>query len=293
MRRSFTIIIILFLLYATSFLIAKNLEETPLTSKIAIIPIQGAITVGNHESLYQASTASSNTIVSYLDSANKDKSIKAILLEINSPGGTAVASAEIAAKIKSIDKPVVAFIREVGASGGYWIASAADKIVANPLSITGSIGVISSYLEFSGLMEEYGIGYEQLMAGEYKDMGTPFRGLTEKEKSIMQSKLNIIHNEFIKAVNENRNIDLSQYATGMFYLGLEAKEIGLIDETGDRELAINITKQLANIKEAELITYREPENILNFLQKLTSEFGLNIGRGISSTLVEQQTKILA
>lgn len=294
MRRALTVIIILFLLYATSFLIAKNLEEVSITSKIALIPIQGTITVGNHESIYQPATASSNTIVAFLEQANKDKSIKAILLEINSPGGTAVASSEIANKIKSIEKPVVAFIREVGASGAYWIASASDKIVASPLSITGSIGVISSYLEFSDLMETYGIKYERLTAGEYKDMGSPYRGLTDKEKKLLQNKLNIIHSEFIKEVNKNRNMNVNQYATGMFYLGVEAKDLGLIDYLGDRELALNITKQLADIKDAELITYKpEPQNILNILRRFTSEMGLNIGRGISSTLIENsQQKIL-
>ncbi len=291
MRRALTLIIILFLLYATAFLIAKNIEEIPITNKIALIPIQGAITVGNHESLIQPSTASSTKIISYLTQAEKDKSIKAILLEINSPGGTAVASSEIADKISSIDKPVVAFIRELGASGAYWIASASDKIVANPLSITGSIGVISSYLEFSDLMEKYGIRYEKLTAGKYKDATTPFRELTDEERNIMQQKLNIIHNEFIKAVNKNRNIDITQYATGMFYLGTEAKDIGLVDYLGSRELAINITKNLANIKEAELVTYKEPENIVNILRKFTSELGLNIGRGISSSLVNQEIKV--
>ena len=177
MRRAFIIILILFLLYATSFLIAKNIEETPLSSKIAVIPIYGTITIGNYNSLLQQSTTSSSTIINFLNQAEKDKSVKAILLEINSPGGTAVASSEIADKVSSIQKPVVAFIREVGASGAYWIASSCDKIVANPLSITGSISAISSYLEFSDLMENYGVKYEKLTSGEYKDIGSPFRSL--------------------------------------------------------------------------------------------------------------------
>ena len=287
MRRVLMVITILFLLYATSFLIAKNIQEIPIGNRIAVIPIQGTITVGNSESLFQQTTASSNKILTFLDSANKDKSISAILLEINSPGGTAVASSEIASKVKSIEKPVVAFIREVGASGAYWVASAADKIVASPLSITGSIGVISSYLEFSDLMEEYGIKYERLTAGEYKDTGSPYRSLTDKEKKLLQNKLNIIHSEFIKAVNENRNMDVNKYATGMFYLGIEAKELGLIDYLGDRELALNITKQLANIEKAELVTYKETKNIMDILRGFTSELGLNIGRGIYSTLLQE------
>ena len=288
MNRALTILLVLFLLYATSFLIAKNVESSPLSNKVAVIPIKGIITVGNQNSPLQGSTASSTTIINFLEAANKDNSIKAIILEINSGGGTPVASAEIADKIKQIEKPVVAWIREVGASGAYWIASASDKIVANPLSVTGSIGVISSYLEFSDLMDQYGIKYEQLTAGEYKDVGSPYRELKEQEKALLQNKLNIIHSEFIKEVNKNRNMNVNQYATGIYYLGTEAKDIGLIDELGGKEKAIEVTKELANIKEAELIYYMEPESILNILNLFTAQLGLNIGRGISSTLSQPQ-----
>lgn len=293
MRKVLIIVSILLLLYISAFFVAKNIQEIPIGNKIAVVPVYGFITIGNHESIIQQPVASSNAIIASLEQAEKDSSVKAIILEINSPGGTVVASYEIANKVKSMNKPVVALIREVGASGGYWIASAADKIVANPMSITGSIGVIASYLEYSGLMEKYGVKYEQLTAGEYKDLGTPYKTLTEKEKAVIQQKINLIQNEFIKEVSKNRNKDLSKYATGLYYLGTEAKDLGLIDYLGDKNLAVDIAKQLANIKDAELVSYKESENILSFLNQFTSELGLSIGKGISSNLMSTSPQITA
>ncbi|MBI4983237.1 S49 family peptidase [Candidatus Woesearchaeota archaeon] len=139
---------------------------------VALIKIEGVIT-SDGSSYLGSATVSSPEIINFIQEADQDPKIKAILLEINSPGGSPVASDEIGTAVKRAKKPTIAVIREVGASGGYWIASAADHIIANRMSITGSIGVYSSYLEFSGLMEKYGIGYERLVAGEHKDTGFP------------------------------------------------------------------------------------------------------------------------
>ena len=127
-----------------------------------------------------------------IDSAKKDVRIKGVIFKINSPGGSVVGSKEIGNAIKKLGKPSVAVIREVGASGAYWVASSADVIIADELSITGSIGVISSYLQFSKIMEEYGITYERLVGGEHKDMGVPYKQLSKEEQIIMQKKINII-----------------------------------------------------------------------------------------------------
>ena len=148
---------------------------------VALIPIEGIIT-GSGGSYLGSSTISSKSIVEFIEEADKSDNIDAIVLEINSPGGSAVASDEIAEAVKNAKKPVVSFIREVGASGGYWVASASDYIIANRMSITGSIGVISSYLEFSGLMEKYGVGYERLVAGENKDLLSPYTKLEKTKK---------------------------------------------------------------------------------------------------------------
>ena len=255
--------------------------------KIAIIPIKGVITTDGFEDILRSGGVSSTSIVKSIQKANSDSSVKGIILEINSPGGTVVASKEIANEVKKSNKPVVSLIREVGASGAYWIASSSDNIVADPLSITGSIGVIGSYLEFSELMEEYGVGYERLVAGDLKDTGSPFKKLSEEEKSLLQDKLDIIHEVFIEEVAKNRDLDkkeVKEIANGFFYLGKEAKELGLVDELGDKELAINITKKLANVEDINIVRYEEKRGLSDLLSKISAYSFYFIGRGIGKEL---------
>ena len=279
-------IVVIFLLVA-SFSLSRLLKVEDFSDKIAVIPIKGVITSDGFEEFLTTSGASSTKITQFIKQANQDNSVKGIILEINSPGGTVVASEEIANEVKKSKKPVVSLIREVGASGAYWIASSSNKIVADPLSITGSIGVVSSYLEFSGLMEMYGVNYERLVAGEYKDTGSPFRELTKNERGLLQNKLDIIHEAFIEEVAKNRNLDknnVKKIANGFFYLGKEAKELGLVDELGDKELAVNITKQLANIEEAKLVTYEEKIRFTELLSRLSANSFYFVGRGIGKEL---------
>ena len=280
------------MLLAILFLVslgASKLLSIEIGNKIAIVKIQGAISSDSMKIPFQTSIATSSKIVEYLEAAEKSKAIKGIILEINSPGGTVLASKDIADKVKSIEKPVVALIRDMGTSGGYWVASAADKIVADPMSVTGSIGVISAYLEFSELFEKYGITYEGMKSGELKDIGSPFKKLTDEERKVLQSKLDRIHEYFIKEVSANRKLseaDTRELATGVYFLGEEAKEIGLVDYLGNRELAINITKELAGIDEASIVTYEETTDLLSLLSKLETSGAYYFGKGFAAELRE-------
>lgn len=157
-------------------------------ANVAIIPVKGVIMVDDSSSLF-TDYASSEDIKELIVKANKKPMIKAIILDINSPGGSAVASQEIADAMKRTNKTSVAVIREVGASGGYWVASSCDHVIANSMSITGSIGVIASYLQFSGFLNDYNVTYERLVAGKYKDMGTPYKELTFEERRLMEKSL--------------------------------------------------------------------------------------------------------
>ncbi|MBU0457005.1 MAG: signal peptide peptidase SppA [Nanoarchaeota archaeon] len=264
------------------------------TGNVALIPITGAIT-GDGGKFLGTSTVSSNIVVDYIKEADENKQIKVILLEINSPGGSAVASDEIASAVKKAKKPVVALIREAGASGAYWIASAADHIIANRMSITGSIGVISSYLEFSGLMKEYGVGYEKLVAGERKDIGTPFRKLDDSEKKILQSKLDKIHLFFIKEVAENRNLSLSDVeslATGEFYLGIEAYYLGLVDQLGDKDTAEEYIKDNYKLEKIDYLVYERKASIFDIFSNVFSDFFFKIGEGFGSILVSKENNLM-
>lgn len=254
---------------------------------IVIIPIDGTILSDESGAQFGEKIVASTEVIEFLDKANKDKNVKGIILEINSPGGSALASKEIVDKVKSIEKPIVSWIREVGASGAYWVASASDKIIADELSITGSIGVISSYLEFSGLLEDYNITYEDLRTGKYKGIKSPYKKLNEEEREILLKKLEIIHKIFAEDVSKNRGKDLTNLANGLFYLGKEAKDLGLIDELGGKELAINITKQLANITEAEIVKYEKEKGLFDLLSKFGASAFYSFGQGFGSLLVKK------
>ena len=177
-------IISFFVFIFAVILIASDSEPT--TGNVAVIPIKGVIMIDSEDSLFATSVASSTDIVKLIEKAESDPSIEAIVFDINSPGGAPVASAEIARAIAEAEKPTVAVIREVGASGAYWAASAADHIIANEVSITGSIGVLASYLEYGDLLAEYNVSYTRFVSGEHKDMGSPYREMTNEEEEIYQ-----------------------------------------------------------------------------------------------------------
>ena len=190
---------------------------------------------------------------------------------------------------------MISFIREIGASGGYWVASASDYIIANKMSITGSIGVISSYLEFSGLMEKYGVGYERLVAGENKDIMSPYKKLEENQKVLVQKKLDAIHDIFIKEVSGNRKLSeekVRKVATGEFFLGIEALNLGLIDQLGDKDTVEQYLKQNYNLEKVDFVTYQREVGLLEILSGVFSDFFFKIGEGIGSVFLKADETFL-
>ena len=280
-------VLILIGLFVLSYASSKLININDARDKIAVIPITGVITIDGGGIGFESQGASSTDIVQFIQEANKNPNVKGIILEINSPGGSAVASKEIADAVKNSKKPVVSWIREVGASGAYWISSSSKLIAADPLSITGSIGVTGSYLEFSDLFEKYGVTYERLVSGKYKDTGSPYKELTEEEKRLLQDKINQIHSVFVDEVASNRKLNRNQVeklATGEFYLGKEAYDLGLVDYLGGKDLALNLTKQLAGIKEAELIRYERKRGIFDIVGGLSAKNFYYMGKGIGSEI---------
>ncbi len=283
-------VLIVFIGIASIFLMVDffiNLN-VDISDKIAVIPIHGTITMGG-SSFLGGEVASSEDIVELIKKADEDVSVKAIILDINSPGGAVVASEEIAMAVKDVDKPVVSLIREVGASGGYWVASAGNIIVASPMSITGSIGVLSSYLQISDLMENYGIEYERLVAGQYKDAGSPFKELTSAERNIIQNKLNKIHRYFIEQVAMNRNMEyeeVEELATGIYYLGIEAVDIGLVDELGGKDEAIEIAEQASGIEDADIIILERKRTVFDVFNGISAEVSYYIGKGMGNAFTD-------
>ena len=260
---------------------------------VALIKINGAILTDTSSSLFRNSEGtSSSDIVKRLNKIKNDNSIKAVIFEVNSPGGSGVAADEISRAIKNLNKTTVAYVRDIGTSAAYWISSSTDYIIANRLSFVGSIGAIASYIEISGLLEEYNITYQRFVAGDYKDFGSPFREPSLEEKTLFQEQLNQVHDVFIQEVANNRNMtfeEVKKIAHGMFFTGLQAKELGLIDDFGGKQEAINYVEQAENIT-ADVVEYKKKTTFWSLLAGTQSNKGYSIGRGIGDSIIKSSTQ---
>ncbi len=260
-------------------------SQNILGGNIAVVPIKGVISTGDNADLFGGKGTPSEDIVGWIKSADKDEKTKAILLEIDSPGGSPVASEEIATAVKNANKTVVAVIRETGASGAFWVATAADYVFASRMSLTGSIGVTGSRLEFAGLLKDYNITYRKLSAGKYKDAGSPWNEMSPEEQTLFQKMLDDIYSDFISAVAENRNLPVDkvkEIATGFALTGAQAKELGLVDAIGNKEDATKYIEQKLNIT-AELYEFKESKSVFEEILGMSS---YNIGRGIGTELTD-------
>ncbi|MBI5267879.1 MAG: signal peptide peptidase SppA [candidate division Zixibacteria bacterium] len=207
--------------------------------------------------------------IKQLDKWAKAGSIKAIVLHVNSPGGGTAISQELHAAVRRAkeNKPVVASMASVAASGGYYIACAADKIVANPSTVTGSIGVIFQFHTFKDLMGKVGIGTETIKSGEMKDVGSYSRGMTEKEELMLRSVVMDTYEQFVEAVAEGRGMEKSQVyplADGSVFTGQQAYNLGLVDTLGGLKEAVDLAGSMAGIDEPEAVTPTTKEKVSLF-----------------------------
>jgi len=262
MKKKAIIISVCVLAVLVAIIVPITLVPRPVVSKIAVIPLSGTITMEN-SSPFSGSAITPELVRDYLAKAEQDKSVKAIILRIESPGGEIAPCQEILWEIERIDetKTIVVSMGRTAASGGYYISTKADRIVALPTTMTGSIGVISQITNVEGLLEKLGIEIETFKGGEYKDMYRGLREMTQEEKEIMQEMIDLYYELFIEVVAEGRGLsteEVRNLATGQMYTGIEAKELGLIDELGDLETAINLTAEIAGIEDPVVEYYREP-----------------------------------
>lgn len=221
------------------------------------IRLEGVISAEKYSGLFGGATVTPEKIISQLDEARKNPNVKAILIRVNSPGGSAAASQEIYEELKKVEKPVVVSVSEVCASGAYYVSAAADRIIANRSSSVGSIGVIMQIPNYEDLYEKLGIKYTTIKQGKFKDVGSPDRPITEEEKRLLEAQLKEIYRQFITDVAEARNMDagkVEELATGWVFLGTEALELGLIDGIGTYKDAINIAAELGGIKGEPKVT---------------------------------------
>ncbi len=202
----------------------------------------------------------SETIIEQLDKFTEDGSVKAIVLRIESPGGGVSPSQEIYHRVKATAaiKPVVVSMGSVAASGGYYVAVPAQRILANPGTITGSIGVIMQFTNIEELLGKVGLKSQAVKSGEHKDIGSPVRSMSAADRAILQALIDDVHNQFVEAVAQARNMKSSrvrQLADGRIFTGRQALEAGLVDELGSYQDAIRVAAELAGIEGKPRIVY--------------------------------------
>lgn len=262
--------VILFFIFISLLFISPEGDFMTSQDKVACVELYGPI-------------LNSKDIVSQLKKYRKNKSINAVVLRIESPGGTIGASQEIYEEVKKIresGKIIVASLGNVAASGGYYVACGADKIVANPGTVTGSIGVIAEFFNISELADKFGIKFETVKSGKFKDSGSPFRTLTTEERKYFQKLIDDSFQQFVEVVHQEREIDkekLLKIADGRIFTGQQAKELNLVDELGSYEDAISLTIKMAGISEDARII-REKRKIFNIFDILFGDIEETIFR---------------
>jgi protease-4 len=266
-KRPITVVLIILgvaiLFFGTLMAIVLSLSDRghalSFTNKIGVVPINGII-------------RDADTIIEQIIAFRNDRQIKAIILRIDSPGGGVGPSQEIYSETRrtSRTKKVVASLGSVAASGGYYVASAADSIVANPGTLTGSIGVIMEFVRVEELLKKIGVEMQVIKSGEFKDIGSPNRKMTHKEREMLLTLLEDIRNQFVTAVSQGRNMPkeaVMALADGRIFSGRKAKDLGLVDSLGNFRDAISVAKRLAHIKGEVKLVY-PPKRRRSFLWDL-------------------------
>ncbi|MCX9074661.1 MAG: signal peptide peptidase SppA [Candidatus Methanoperedens sp.] len=263
----FSVLFFLLIIVGGSFyLIFAGRDFAISGNRVEVIYVQGIMLTGSIPSGFGIAT--SEEITKSLKDASEDRGVKAIVMRINSPGGSAAAAQEIVGAMKKIDKPIVISMGDVAASGGYYISVPADKIIANPDTITGSIGVIWEFQNRSKFYNMEGTSFYIAKSGAIKDMGGDWRGLTDEEKKFADQIIEEAYLRFVKEVAENRNLSLSKVkdlADGRVYTGAKAKELGLIDDFGSLDDAIEIAARLGGIEGRPEVTYANKPSLSRLL----------------------------
>ena len=240
---------------------------------VAVIELEGTIT-GSSLDYLMTTGITPGRVRSLLELAASNGSVKAIVVHVNSPGGSVVASDEIYRALQSFSKPVVISMGESAASGGYYIACAGDYVIAHPDTLTGSIGVISQFITYEALLEKIGVDAVVITTGPRKDLGSPFRDMAEEEKELWQAILDQVYEHFVAVVVEGRDLPpetVRELADGRVYTGRQAMDLGLVDDVGTRQSAIDKAAELGGIAgEPRVIELRSQPSLLEMLYSFQS-----------------------
>lgn len=274
----FALIFLILLGIIGGFLLTKSFgsinNKSQGKSNVGVINITGPIMAESSGGVFGSSEmASSKNIMKQIQKAKDDKGIKALLLRVNTPGGSSAASDSIYKELEKFreetDKPIIVSMGDVATSGGYYVSANADEIFASPSTITGSIGVIMKFNNVQDLYDKIGVDSITIKSGKYKDIGSSNREMTTEEKEMLQNMVDSVYQQFVDAVVEGRDMseeEVMELSDGRIYNGAKAKELGLVDNLGTFYDAVDRTADLANIKgEPNLVHYNQASPIEKLL----------------------------
>lgn len=243
----------------------------PIGKRIGVIEVQGVIT-------------SARPVTEHLVDFRENGSIRAVVLRVNSPGGGVAPSQEICAAVTRLAavKPVIVSMGSVAASGGYYIAAPATRILANPGSMTGSIGVIMEFTNIEELLDKIGLDSEVVKSGEHKDIGSPLRPMSRDDRRILQGMVDDVHSQFVRQVADSRGMDIAEVeklADGRIFSGQQARTAGLVDQLGTFQDALDLAAELGGIEGRPKVVY-PPREKMDFLEHLVQETVTQFRRGL-------------
>ncbi len=253
-------------------LIAVTDDGLPGGAKVAVVEVEGIIGADAARGL------DTDGVIRVLGEYRDDPAVRAVVLRINSPGGVVAPTQEIftaVRRLREAKKPVVASLGSVAASGGYYVAVAADRIYASPGTLTGSIGVVMQLANLEGLLKKVGVEYVVVKAGAYKDVGNMARAMTPEERRILQSLLDDVYDQFISAVADGRGLDpqaVRAFAEGRIYSGRQAQSLKMVDDLGGLEDAIEAAAKMAGLPAKPKVIY--PRRRFSLRELLRNELGL-------------------
>lgn len=260
------VFILLFIIAGSLFMIMGGGDFGISADRVEVIYVQGVMLTGSIPGGFGIAT--SEDITKSLNDASDDEGVKAIVMRVNSPGGSPAAAEEILSAMRKIDKPIVISMGDVAASAAYYISAPADRIIANPDTITGSIGVIWEFQNRSKFYEEDGTSFYIAKSGEMKDMGGDWRGLSDDEKRYVDQVIAESYSRFVSEVATGRNLTISKVkdlADGRVYTGAKAKELGLVDEFGSLDDAIEVAAKMGGIEGKPQVTYANRPSLSRLL----------------------------
>lgn len=270
------------------------LEDGSMSERIALLTVDGVIQdTGSATSLFAAEGYNHQFFLQQLEQVKMDGSVKAIVLQVNSPGGGVVESAEIYREIREIqeetEKPIYVSMGSMAASGGYYISAPADKIFVNKETMTGSIGVIMQSINYGKLAEKYGVEFVTIKSGPYKDIMSPTREMTDVERNMMQEMLNDSYEEFVDIIEQGRNmteVEVKKVADGRIVNGRQAIEAGLADDFGFLEDVIAAIKTDYDLENAEVFEYGHSQSFGSlFAMKAQSLLGVDMETKLIGKLI--------